>query len=681
MFVSTCKGGVKRQYTYVRLMESYRDENGKVKHRVIQTLGRLDILSKEDPDYLEKLKQKYRDDYEEKSRLQSLNRIEQARTILDFDNDSSVSSPLPLLQYGHYALKRIWDDLLHLDRKFKDIQKKQTEAKFDLNALVSHLCFLKILDPYSIVYTFGDLDGFLGAPVQGIDPGSYHDSCGYLSRHKDSIMRFFNRAVNKQLGKTKSSLVYCDVTNVCFEPVPTDQDCERRQADFQKKLEEQPGQAWKDGEPDDGCPDGNGGLKKRDKSMRFSEKTEEQTFEYLRIRDSSREHRLDLPSASIALVINEHGIPIDFHVYDGNASGFKAMAASIDSLKRKHGVGESIVVANGSLNSASNLRMLLDNKLGFLAAQKVTELDRPTTQTMLDPQGYVPLIRNGREVAHGKVVRNWVKKGSTKEEDTECTLVLTFDRLREKRDLAVLELRRELALKKQSIGVKAKPENSDMAPIAGTDEKTEAMTAGIDEDAFERKKRLAGYAALVYGNSPDCAGEDCVPASRLAAAYHELNQIRECFGIMTSRIGLRPTCTGNSNHITGQLLICVLALGILKLLQWKLGQEGNSLTAEEIIRALNSAMTVPIKGSEDVMFLQCARPDNFGKGREPPGREKLGEVMRQEQSEPSRIEVIFKAVGLIPPARLVSLKEMGRCLGVRFGSSEEAIPGIAPDKP
>ena len=31
MYVSTCKGGANGQYTYVRLMESYRDENGKVK--------------------------------------------------------------------------------------------------------------------------------------------------------------------------------------------------------------------------------------------------------------------------------------------------------------------------------------------------------------------------------------------------------------------------------------------------------------------------------------------------------------------------------------------------------------------------------------------------------------------------------------------------------------------------
>ena len=82
MYVSTCKGGANGQYTYVRLMESYRDENGKVKHKVVQNLGRLDILSQSDPDYLENLKKKYQEDYAEKSRLQSLNRLAQVQSLL-----------------------------------------------------------------------------------------------------------------------------------------------------------------------------------------------------------------------------------------------------------------------------------------------------------------------------------------------------------------------------------------------------------------------------------------------------------------------------------------------------------------------------------------------------------------------------------------------------------------------
>jgi hypothetical protein len=43
----------KRAYTYVQLVEGYRDENGKVRHRVVANLGRKDELK--DSGQLEKL--------------------------------------------------------------------------------------------------------------------------------------------------------------------------------------------------------------------------------------------------------------------------------------------------------------------------------------------------------------------------------------------------------------------------------------------------------------------------------------------------------------------------------------------------------------------------------------------------------------------------------------------------
>ena len=678
MYVSTCKGGATGQYTYVRLMESYRDENGKVKHKVVQNLGRLDILSQSDPNYLENLKKKYQEDYAEKNRLQSLNRLAQVQNLLSFDNNSSAGAPLPLLQYGHYLLKKIWDDHLHLDRKFKDIQHRQTKAKFDLNAVVSYLCFLKILDPHSVFYSFGDQDGFLGAPVQGIGLDSYYNSYDYLFEHKDSIMKFFNRSINNQLGKTKATLIFYDVTNVYFETALTDLECGRQQMDFQDRLQEEVQLAYESGELDAACFDKEGRLVPGQKTDDFIKKIQAQKIEYLRMRGPSKEHRFDLPLTSIALVINEEGIPIDFYVYAGNAFEFKTMAASIESLKQKYNVKESIVVADRGLNSAANLKMLQSNDLGFLMAQKVSNLDQKTTKAMFDPEGYVPIIRQGEEVARFKVVKDWIKKGKRKAEDTKCTLVLTFDKKRQKRDLAVLEVWKQLVLKKQAQGIKVKPKSSGWASIAKTSEKTEARIEGIDEETFEAKRRLAGYAALVYKNAPNCQDNDAVPDGRLAAAYHELNQIESCFRIMKSHLGLRPMYVRNSNHIKGHILICVIALGILKLLQWKLNKSGTPLTISEIIRALNSATTVPIKSGDELMFLQCSRPQNIRKGLERLSQEELKAELAKRRKQPNQLEILFKTVGLVPPARLVNLKEMGRCLGVRL-TTEEAIPELIKD--
>ena len=75
------------------------------------------------------------------------------------------------------------------------------------------------------------------------------------------------------------------------------------------------------------------------------------------------------------------------------------------------------------------------------------------------------------------------------------------------------------------------------------------------------------------------------------------------------------------------------------------------------------------------MFLQCSRPQNLRKGLERLSQEELKAELAEQ---PNQLEILFKTVGLVPPARLVNLKEIGRCLGVRL-TAEGAIPELARD--
>lgn len=67
MFIGIVTGG---KYKYVKLLEGYRDENGKTRNRVVKTFGRLDVLLKEDPEAVNKLKAKYNGQHKEKLELQ-----------------------------------------------------------------------------------------------------------------------------------------------------------------------------------------------------------------------------------------------------------------------------------------------------------------------------------------------------------------------------------------------------------------------------------------------------------------------------------------------------------------------------------------------------------------------------------------------------------------------------------
>lgn len=669
MFIATCKGGAGGKYTYIRLMENYVNDKGRQSTRVIKTFGRKDILEKEDPDILEKLKARYQG---QRAEMVAQNRAQELKKQLS-ESAAQGHSFCPLLFYSNYLIKAVWDSQLHLDRKFKDLQTRQTKAKFDVNAAAFFMTLTKILDPHSILFSFGDKDSFVGNPGGGLTLDNFYDLYTYLAVFKDSIMGFVNRSVCKVTGKGKSSLLFYDVTNCYFETALSDQECGRRQCDFVEKLAEEMARAKSEGRLDESCFDEDGALNDSPKSLEFLEGMRKRKIEFLRMRGPSKEHRFDLPLVSIALVINEDGIPIDFSVYAGNASEYKTMSESIDTLKAKYNVEQSIVVADRGLNSAENLTMLTEKKLGFLVAQKVSCFDKEMTQVMFDEDGYKPIDEKHPEIGRYKVIPNWVKKGKRKSQDVTCTLVITFDEKRKKRDLAVLEVWEELVLKKQQDGQKLKPKQTGWSSIAQTAEKAESKIIGIDQEAFERKRKLAGYAALVYKSAKPEAQAAPIPNDSIASVYHRLNQIEDCFRIMKHNVGLRPMYVRNSNQIKGHILICVLALIILKLIQRRLKEQNTALSFEEIINTLNRATTAVYKTGDSLLFNQVSRPQNLRRGRERLSDQQILDLINTNKIQGSYLPALFKAVGLEMPATVTSMHEMARSLGTRFHTPGDAV--------
>ena len=68
MYITVTHSGKDKKTAYVRLMEAYRNEDGKKRARVIKNYGRLDALLADDPLALDKLKKKYNDEIIAKKR-------------------------------------------------------------------------------------------------------------------------------------------------------------------------------------------------------------------------------------------------------------------------------------------------------------------------------------------------------------------------------------------------------------------------------------------------------------------------------------------------------------------------------------------------------------------------------------------------------------------------------------
>ena len=304
MFARIKKSG---KYQYLQIVEN-RKEKGKVKQRVIATVGRMDKL-------------------QEKNRVETLIRSlsrfsEKALLILSGQGDVQAES----LTIGPVMIfQRLWresgiqDSLIHLLRG----------RKFEFN--VERAIFLTVLHrlmvsgsdrhcerwrrDYLIPGT-EDLDlhhfyramSFLGECISDEDQG---DELG-PRRTKDLIEEMmFNR--NRHLF-SELELVFFDTTSIYFE--------------------------------------GQGG-------------------EYFGNRGFSKDHRPDLHQMVVGAVLDDQGHPICCEMWPGNTADITTMMPIVRRLKRRFGIRNLCIVADRGMVSAGTIAKLEDSNMQYILGTRM----------------------------------------------------------------------------------------------------------------------------------------------------------------------------------------------------------------------------------------------------------------------------------------------------------------------
>ncbi len=185
--------------------------------------------------------------------------------------------------------------------------------------------FPKVLNPRSVLGTHNRKDLWPDNPAADLSPDNLYRSYDFPVERKDIIFKQADKQLDKTYSRARATIVFYDVSNVCFESPLTDAEMELQVPDFEQNVLALAAQ----------------------------------------IRGPSKEHCSDLPPVSIALVIDGYDFPMDFELYAGSASEYKTMRKSIRSLKTKYGITDSVVVADRRLNSVKNPTMLTEENAGF----------------------------------------------------------------------------------------------------------------------------------------------------------------------------------------------------------------------------------------------------------------------------------------------------------------------------
>ena len=625
----------------------YTTKSGKksTKGCIGKALGSKSELLAKDPLALEKLraelKKKSAPNQATERTKQLLEEIPKKRPCLPYAGE-------PVLCYANYILKPIWNETLKLKALIR-YQQSKTDIEFDAEALLWQTIVNRIVSPSSHLKHYRSQTNWLGNSLAETNLKSLYRMLSFAARIRKPILRGLNKALNQAMPRDLS-VVFYDVTNTWFETVWDDE--HQWAMEVEKQLSALPSEA---------APE---------EKRQLIEKLERNRTSSLRMRGPSKECRKN-PIVSIAMVVDRDGIPIDFRVYPGNSSEKTTMKCSIDELAKTYKITNAVVVADNGLNTNANLSRLVKENQGFLLAHSLSKAKQSSVDEWLKDTGWEWDKEKERKI---KIIPS-----SLVDEDgvvqTDYRMVIGWSEKRDREDMFKIEMHEQGA--REAVAHHAK------LPLAAFGWKKYIETGKnkaqkINEKKLAKDKKLAGYYAYLFKDSREFDKEwvELPPKEKkelsgweIIEQYKKQAQIEQCFRIMKTNFNLRPMYVYTDEHIEAQVLICVLALILLRILSKKLKLAGHPMTTEQILAALNTAkLSVQLDKEQPALYRPLRQIL-----RRPQDDDPHAPIHLYEETDLSRI---MNCVDLTPLPPVADKNELAHCLKTRFDTDKEALGAV-----
>lgn len=625
----------------------YTTKSGKksTKGCIGKALGSKSELLAKDPLALEKLraelKKKSAPNQATERTKQLLEEIPKKRPCLPYAGE-------PVLCYANYILKPIWNETLKLKALIR-YQQSKTDIEFDAEALLWQTIVNRIVSPSSHLKHYRSQTNWLGNSLAETNLKSLYRMLSFAARIRKPILRGLNKALNQAMPRDLS-VVFYDVTNTWFETVWDDE--HQWAMEVEKQLSALPSEAA------------------LEEKRQLIEKLERNRTSSLRMRGPSKECRKN-PIVSIAMVVDRDGIPIDFRVYPGNSSEKTTMKCSIDELAKTYKITNAVVVADNGLNTNANLSRLVKENQGFLLAHSLSKAKQSSVDEWLKDTGWGWDKEKERKI---KIIPS-----SLVDEDgvvqTDYRMVIGWSEKRYREDMFKIEMHEQGA--REAVAHHAK------LPLAAFGWKKYIETGKnkaqkINEKKLAKDKKLAGYYAYLFKDSREFDKEwvELPPKEKkelsgweIIEQYKKQAQIEQCFRIMKTNFNLRPMYVYTDEHIEAQVLICVLALILLRILSKKLKLAGHPMTTEQILAALNTAkLSVQLDKEQPALYRPLRQIL-----RRPQDDDPHAPIHLYEETDLSRI---MNCVDLTPLPPVADKNELAHCLKTRFDTDKEALGAV-----
>lgn len=199
----------------MQIVHNYRDQQGKTKRKVIQSLGYIDDLQKKYDDPIEHFTQI--------AKQMGFERLDNKQITITIDSNSKVDrNSQNRKNFGHVVFSKVYHEL-QLDRFFNNKQRHEN-FKFNSNSIMKVLLYSRLLYPCSKKATVEIKDRFFDKSDFTLD--DVYDCLTHFNKIEKEAQQFIHEQVVEQYERN-TDLIYYDVTNYYFEI--------DKQDDFRKK--------------------------------------------------------------------------------------------------------------------------------------------------------------------------------------------------------------------------------------------------------------------------------------------------------------------------------------------------------------------------------------------------------------------------------------------------------------
>ena len=542
---------------YLRLARSVRVTNKagvKVSQKQpVLNIGPLDRFDDGQPDYVERLKRSFKAGTPLIPALspycEGKAREETYRFVIREGSPDCFGHPRI---FSHLLLERIMEELGLLN--FFSSYKGLTKLEYDVYGFAKLLIFGRLLNPASKCATIRQNDDYYEPILNDFNPDNVYDTLSFMAANKDRIIRRINTNLVKKAGRSPE-VIYYDVTNFYFEIEDADDDITNEDGELLEKGKRKLG--------------------------------------------VSKEERHQ-PLVQMGLFMDDEGIPIAIESFPGNTLDHltlrPAMKKTIDDLD----FSRFILIADRGICNYVNLLHLLDAGNGYIVSKSLLKSTKKEQEWAYADEGYKIVSPDFRYKS--RIVKRTVKDENGNSRQIEEQVVVYWSRKFEQRSIRenkrFLDFLEKLEKSPGSFRITASQSKSlrrfmkkeYVNQKTGEIVNSSDMRGFIDFEKVKEYRKEMGYYQIVTSELKTAAVD-------VIDKYHGLTQIEDQFRVMKGDLETRPVYVRTPEHIDAHLLICLIALIMMRIIQKRIrdmdpGKEKDvywnvGMSGERIRRALN----------------------------------------------------------------------------------------------